>query len=94
MSEISEPRHLNNHHRDTMVKIFQHPATHNLEWHDVLSLLEAVGTLESRHDDRFRLLIEGHSHTFERPKGKDVDVETIVELRGVLRTAGYVPAAD
>ena len=92
MTDVTAPRHLNNHHRDTLVKIFQHPAAHNLEWHDVLSLLEAVGTVELRHDDRYHFLIDGHTHVFERPKDKDVDVKTIVELRRVLHSAGYESA--
>ena len=44
------PEHLNNHHRDTLLQIFQHPASHNIEWPAVLSLLEAVGSVEQRHD--------------------------------------------
>ena len=46
MSATPEPAHLNNHHRDTLQQIFQHPTSHNIEWPAVLSLLEAVGTVE------------------------------------------------
>ena len=38
MSESSpEPEHLSNHHRNTLRQIFQHPASHNIEWHAVVS---------------------------------------------------------
>ena len=39
------PEHLNNHHRDTLNELFRHPAGHNIEWHSVVSLLDAVGTV-------------------------------------------------
>ena len=44
MAENLELRGLSNHHRDTLAKIFQHPTSHNIEWPDVVSLLNAVGT--------------------------------------------------
>ena len=50
MSSTSEPVHLNNHHRDTLAQIFQHPVSHNIEWRAVRSLLEVVGTVEESHD--------------------------------------------
>jgi len=31
--------HLSSHHRDTIAKIFSHPASGNIEWRQVLSLL-------------------------------------------------------
>ncbi len=45
MSSSPESPHLDNHHRNTLRQIFQHPASHNIEWHAVTSLLEAVGTV-------------------------------------------------
>jgi hypothetical protein len=36
--------HLSGHHRDTIQKIFSHPASGNIEWREVLSLLEYLGT--------------------------------------------------
>jgi len=35
---------LNHHHRVTLEKIFSHPLSGNIEWRQVLSLLDAVGT--------------------------------------------------
>jgi hypothetical protein len=35
---------LNHHHRVTLEKIFSHPLSGNVEWRQVLSLVEAVGT--------------------------------------------------
>ena len=38
------PSDLSNHHRDTLEKIFRHPARGNIDWRQVISLLDAVGT--------------------------------------------------
>jgi hypothetical protein len=45
--------HLNNHHRATPAKIFQHVASHNIEWLDVLSLVEVVGTVDESPDGKY-----------------------------------------
>jgi hypothetical protein len=37
--------HLSSHHRDTVEKIFAQSASHNVEWPEVVSLLEAIGTV-------------------------------------------------
>jgi hypothetical protein len=49
MSSTSESKHLSGHHRDTLLRIFEHPASHNVDWQAALSLLEAVGSVEQRH---------------------------------------------
>lgn len=41
MPSTSEPEQLSDHHRVTLLRIFQHPASHNIDWRAVLSLLEA-----------------------------------------------------
>ncbi len=92
MSDHVELPHLSNHHRETLQKIFQHPVSHNLEWREVISLLNAVGTVEERHDDRYAVTIGEDSQVFLRPKHKDVDVEVVLELRRMLRAEGYGPA--
>lgn len=85
----SEPGHLNNHHRDTLLKLFQHPASHNIEWHAVLSLLEAVGSVEERHDGKYRVQVGTETEVITRPKHKDIDVQQVVDLRRMLTSAGY-----
>ena len=46
------PEHLNGRHRDTLRQIFEHPTSHNIEWHAVTDLLETVGTVSVRHDGK------------------------------------------
>jgi len=89
MSSTSEPAHLNNNQRDTLLQVFQHPTSHNIEWPAVLSLLEAVGTVEERHDGKFHVRIGAETEVFTRPRRKDIDVQQIIDLRRMLTNAGY-----
>jgi hypothetical protein len=93
MSSVSGPEHLSGHHRDTLLKIFQQETNHNVEWHDVVSLLEAVGTVEHRHDDMFQFRIGQETEVLRRPKGKDIDGQELVDLRRMLTRAGYATMA-
>jgi hypothetical protein len=87
-----EPHHLSPNHRDTLLQIFQHPTGHNIEWHAVLSLLEAVGEVEDRKDGKVKVTLGGESEVLVRPKHKDVDVSLVVDLRRMLASAGYADA--
>jgi hypothetical protein len=89
MSSISGPEHLSGHHRDTLVQIFQRQTNYNLEWHDVVSLLEEIGSIEQQHDDMFLFRIGQETEVLRRPSGKDIDGQQLVDLRRVLASAGY-----
>jgi hypothetical protein len=89
MASSSEPVHLNNHHRDTLMQIFQHPISHNVQWDAALSLLEAVGTVETRHDGKYVVTVGGETEVFTRPKHKDIEIESVHDLRRMLTAAGY-----
>ncbi len=94
MSTTPEPIELNNHHRDTLVRIFQHPTSHNIEWADVASLLAAVGSIVEHRDGKFEVRVGSDVRYLDRPKHKDIDVQLIVDLRHMLTDAGYRPAVD
>jgi hypothetical protein len=85
----SEPRPLNSHHQRTLEQILQHPVSHNIEWPAVLSLLEAVGSVKESHDGKYVVTIGAGTETIERPRGKDIDTQQIVDLRRLLHNAGY-----
>jgi hypothetical protein len=89
MSSISGPEHLSGHHRDTLLQIFQEETNHNVEWHDVVSLLEAVGSIEQQHDDMFLFRIGQETEVLRRPSNKDIDGQQLVDLRRILTSAGY-----
>jgi len=82
---------LNNHHRDTIEKIFSHPASGNVEWRQVLSLIEATGTLVHERNGKIKVTI-GPETEVMTPRGrKDVDKQTLVDLRRMLDGAGFNP---
>ena len=85
----SEPVHLNNHHRDTLLKIFEHPTSHNIDWRDVLSLIDAVGDVEARDDGKYAIRIGDESRVLTRPNGKDIEIDMVQDLRDLLTAAGY-----
>ena len=93
---MSEPttEHLNNRHRDTLLQIFQHPTSHNIEWPAVVSLLEAVGSAKQQHDGKFVVTVGGETEVFTHPKHKDIDVQQVVDLRRMLTNAGYRAVVD
>jgi hypothetical protein len=82
---------LNNHHRNTLEEIFRHPTSGNIEWRNVLSLIEAIGTAAEEHNGKLKLTIGSQSEVIRPPHGKDVDPQLIVDLRRMLTNAGYAP---
>jgi hypothetical protein len=86
---MSEPAHLSNHHRNTLRELFQHPVSHNIEWHAVVSLLDAVGTVQRHHDGKVAVTVGSESAFIDPPAGKDIDAQTVLDLRRMLSAAGY-----
>ena len=84
--------HLDGRHRDTLRQIFEHPASHNIEWRAVMSLLEAVGTVDVRHDGKVAVTVGTELAFLEPPAGKDIDAQMVVDLRRMLTSAGYRPS--
>jgi hypothetical protein len=71
--------------------IFEHPASHNIEWRAVMSLLEAVGSVTVRHDGKVAAKIGSDLVFLVPPAGKDIDDQMVVDLRRILSNAGYSP---
>ncbi len=86
---MSEPDHLSNHHRTTLRQILQHPVSHNIEWHAVLSLLEAIGSVAERHDGKLSVTVGPERIFIDPPPHKDIDAQMVIDLRRMLTAAGY-----
>jgi hypothetical protein len=86
--------HLNAHHRDTLKKIFSHSSSDNIEWRAVLSLLNAVGTTTEERNGKVRVTLGPETVVLQPPHGKDIDEQTLVDLRRMLRQAGFGPEGD
>ncbi|MFZ0768191.1 MAG: hypothetical protein WAM64_03110 [Acidimicrobiales bacterium] len=91
MTSGSEPVHLNNHHRATLANIFQHPVSHNLEWKDVLSLMNAVAMVVEKHDGKYEVTLGATTESLERPKHKDLGAQEVLDLRRMLGDFGFGP---
>jgi hypothetical protein len=82
---------LTHHHRDTVEKIFTHPSSGNIEWRQVRSLLEAVGTTTEEHNGKLKVELGRETEVLQLPRGKDIDQQMIVDLRRMLTAAGFAP---
>jgi hypothetical protein len=89
MESTPAPIHLNAHHRETVLHIFQHPVSHNIDWKAVVSLLEAVAHVEETHKGKLLVTLGTETETFEPPRHKDMDTQQVVDLRRMLKGAGY-----
>ena len=80
------PPKLNGDHRETLERIFAHPSSANIEWRQVRSLLEAVGTVREHHNGKLEVTVGPTTEVLQPPRGKDVDRQMIVDLRRLLRS--------
>lgn len=87
----SVPSPLSHHHRTTLEHIFDHQGGGNVEWLDVVSLLEVVGTVHEESNGTIKVALGPETETLHRPHGKDVDLQVLVDLRRILDGAGYGP---
>jgi hypothetical protein len=87
-TKVAEGIKLNGHHRATVEKIFQHPVSHNIQWHDVLSLLQSVAEVTEGHDRRYKVTLGAETETLDAPPGHDVDEQMVIDLRRMLKGAG------
>jgi len=83
---------LDAHHRKTVEKLFSHPTSHNIQWHDVLSLLQAVAVVDEGHEGRYKVTLGGETEVLPIPRGPDIDTQMVVDLRRMLKGAGIGPA--
>ena len=86
---LSKIPDLNGRHRHTYEAIFRHPAAHNLEWHDVRSLLDAVADVAEGQKGSLEVMRNGQTLYLHVPKHKDVaTVEDLMAIRRFLEQSG------
>ena len=88
---MAENADLDAHHRATVAKIFNHPVGHNIQWHDVLSLLRRIATVTEGADGRYTVTLGPETQTFDSPRHHDMDEQQVVDLRRMLRGVGIAP---
>jgi hypothetical protein len=78
---------LSNHHRSVVKRLFASPASENIDWRQVRSLLDALGAVTDETNGKLKVKLGGEVEVLEPPRGKDVDRQMIVDLRRMLSRA-------
>jgi hypothetical protein len=83
-------------HLRTYDRIFQHPISHNLEWHDVHALLGKLGEVVVEHNGNLKVTRNGQSLVLHAPRTKDVaEMSEVMSLRHFLeRSETVAPVLD
>lgn len=83
--------HLNHKQLTVLRKVFAHPVAHNLTWHEVHTLLDAVGELVEEHNGSWKVTIGGQPEVYRPNHGKDLNTQQVLDLRRSLTAAGIEP---
>jgi hypothetical protein len=79
-------------HLRTYETIFQHPISHNLEWHAVHALLGKIGHINEEPNGNFKVTRNGHSMVLHPHRSKNVaDVEELMALRHFIERSASIP---
>jgi hypothetical protein len=80
-------------HRRTLDAIFRHPTTHNLEWNDVVALIDEIGGAHEKANNEFVFEVAGEHRIVRKPHTKDLTGSEVIEIRHFLTQAGFSPEA-
>jgi hypothetical protein len=85
-------RHLTPEHQQTLEHIFWHHRTPEIEWADLLRLIEAIGSVVEEGHGKYKFVVNGEHHVFTRPRhDKITNAEETAELRAFLERARMTP---
>lgn len=79
---------LSSRHRNTLEKLLDHQGHANVEWREVISLLEQVADVEEEHNGKYKVKLGDEVLFLHRPKHKDVDQQMLVDVRHLLEQGG------
>ena len=80
-------------HLRTLEALFRHPPAHNLEWMDVVALIEQIGTVHEEGGNKFSFEVGGEHFLMHKPHTKDLTSSEVVDLRHFLQRVGWSPEA-
>ena len=75
--------------RRTLEAVFRHPSAHNLEWNDVVALIDKIGDVTRRSNNEFEFSVGGEIHFMRKPHTKDIEGTDVIELRKFLAHVGW-----
>ena len=82
---------LDHHNRLTAERVFRHPASHNIQWHDVESLLAQLGETRETSHGSLEVTIGEQTSFLGGPRHRELTEQHVVDLRKILRGAGLTP---
>jgi hypothetical protein len=85
---------LDHHHRLTVQKIFGHPINHNIQWHDVICLMERCGPVHESHRGNWTVMIDSEFQMIGRARGRDLTDDEVVRVRHLLSALGVTPSGS
>ena len=88
---MSDGIKLDHHNRQTAERIFRHPTSHNIQWHDVISLLDQLGGTSETSHGSLEITIGEDIDFIKGPRHRELTEDHVVHLRKVLRKAGLTP---
>lgn len=82
-------------HLRTYERIFAHPISHNLDWREVLALLEKLGQVVEKDDGSLIVTRNGHTRAFHPPRhGENLDNDAVMQLRHFIAQTEAPPPAE
>jgi hypothetical protein len=84
---------LDHHHRITAQKIFGHPLNHNIQWHDVCSLLGRFGDVHESHRGNWAITMNGETTSFGPNRHRDLSDDQVIKVRHFLTSVGLTKDA-
>ena len=78
-------------HQRTLGILFEHPMNHNIEWREVVHLLQSLGTAVDGVHNSLHVTVNNSTVVLYRPKHKDLAEEEIMQIRHFLLGAGVEP---
>ena len=88
----SEDTKLHGAHLRTLEAAFRHPPAHNLEWMDVVALIEKIGGVYRMGGNSFRFDVAGERLLMREPHAKELTTSDVIDLRHFLERAGWSSA--
>ena len=84
---------MDHHNRTTAERIYRHPTSHNIQWHDVKTLLESLGECRENKHDSFEVKAGDILGFIHGPLTRELTIDQVVQTRHLLRDLGVTEDA-
>jgi hypothetical protein len=84
---------MDHHNRQTAERIHRHPTSHNIQWHDVQSLLDFVGECRETSHGNVEVTCGEITGFVNGPIHRELSIDQVVQVRHFLRDIGITQDA-